>query len=104
MTGGPFRYSCPKNAGISAIRAITANLICQKSAVLRGFGAFPAIFRVKTVYFTSVKNRVLNPAAEALKNNLPKRESALGARQTRDRRVRDSHRGQEVLLSVPGAS
>jgi hypothetical protein len=59
-------------------------LTAQSLAVFGRFGAFPSVFRVKTLYFTFVKNEVLKPSAEGLKNTVPRRESAPGAREKKD--------------------
>jgi len=58
-SGGPFRFAYLKNVGISAIRAISSKLtqhIPQFSAIFTRYCHFS---RVKTLYFTFVKNEVL---------------------------------------------
>ncbi len=92
-----------KKVGISAIRAMSANLTTVELADFRGFSGFLSLFRVKIIYFTFAKNRVLKPRSEPFTNSVPRRESAPGARETRGRWARDSHRGQrDFFVSARG--
>jgi len=88
-----------KKVGISAIRGVTSKLTGEFLAVFRQSGGFPSVSRVKTLYFTFVKNEVLKPAAEAFKNSVPRRESAPGAREKKSGGHANRIAGNRIFLS-----
>jgi hypothetical protein len=95
----PFSLGPSKKVGISAIRRITAKLTAGNLADFSQSGAIPSLFRVKTLYFTFVKNEALKPAAEAFKNSVPRRESAPGAREKKDGGHANRIAGNRIFLS-----